>query len=111
MTLTAVPESVLAFSLSFRRLVGPGFLGLALLVAFGIFSLRARQLLSFVRLGQPVRRMDDLPRRVESEVVVVLGQRKLLQRFVPGIMHAFIFCGFLILLPPIVEAFGEVFSR
>jgi Fe-S oxidoreductase len=34
----------------------------------------------------------------------VLGQRKLLQRLVPGLMHAFIFWGFLVLLPTIVIA-------
>ena len=34
----------------------------------------------------------------------MLGQRKLLQRLVPGLMHAAIFWGFLILLPTIAEA-------
>jgi Fe-S oxidoreductase len=34
----------------------------------------------------------------------VLGQRKLLQRLVPGLMHAFIFWGFLVLLPTILMA-------
>src|SRR5207253_8173801 len=71
----------------------------------------AYELYRFVRLGQPVARFDDLPRRVEQETTVVLGQRKLLQRFGPGIMHAFIFWGFLILLTTIGEAFGEVFTQ
>ena len=34
----------------------------------------------------------------------MLGQRKLLQRLVPGLMHAFIFWGFLVLFPTIVMA-------
>ena len=34
----------------------------------------------------------------------MLGQRKLLQRLVPGLMHAFIFWGFLVLFPTIVLA-------
>ena len=34
----------------------------------------------------------------------MLGQRKLLQRLGPGLMHAFIFWGFLVLLPTIVIA-------
>jgi Fe-S oxidoreductase len=58
-----------------------------------------------------VRRFDDLPKRVEQEATVVLGQRKLLQRPGPGLMHAFIFWGFLVLLTTIVEAMGEVFSK
>jgi Fe-S oxidoreductase len=41
---------------------------------------------------------------VRQEVSLVLGQRKLLQRLVPGLMHAFIFWGFLVLFPTIVMA-------
>ncbi|HEX2090390.1 MAG TPA: (Fe-S)-binding protein [Actinomycetota bacterium] len=92
-------------------LVRPAFLFLAAGAAFAIFSRRAYDLYRFVRLGRPVNRFDDLPRRVEQEAVVVLGQRKLLQRLGPGLMHAFIFWGFLILLTTIVEAIGEVFVR
>ncbi len=91
-------------------LIGPAFLGLVVLAAGGIFSRRAYDLYRFVRLGQPVGRFDDLPKRVEQETTVVLGQRKLLQRFGPGIMHAFIFWGFLVLLTTIVEALAEVFQ-
>jgi hypothetical protein len=39
-----------------------------------------------------------------GETVVVLGQRKLFQRLVPGLMHAFIFWGFVVLFPTIVMA-------
>ena len=42
--------------------------------------------------------------RVARELTEVLGQRKLFQKLTPGFMHAFIFWGFLILLPTIVEA-------
>src|SRR5438874_8018883 len=64
-----------------------------------------------VRLGQPVNRVDDLPKRVGVEGADVLAQRKLLQRFPNGIMHAFIFWGFLVLLTTIVEAVGQILSR
>jgi Fe-S oxidoreductase len=99
-------KSILALSL-----IGPAFLVLALALAGGAFSRRAYQLYRFVRLGRPVQRFRDLPKRVEQEVTVVLGQRKLLQRLVPGLMHAFIFWGFLILLTTIAEALGEVVQR
>jgi Fe-S oxidoreductase len=80
-------------------------------IAGGLFSRRAYLLFTLVRMGRPVSRFDDLTKRVELEGTVVLGQRKLLQRFIPGIMHAFIFWGFLVLLTTIVEAVGEVFQR
>jgi Fe-S oxidoreductase len=92
-------------------LAGPVALALLLVVAGGLFSRRAWLLVRLARLGRPVNRLDDLPRRVGEEATVVLGQRKLLQRLVPGVMHAFIFWGFLVLLTTIVEAFGEVFSQ
>jgi Fe-S oxidoreductase len=41
----------------------------------------------------------------------VLGQRKLFQKAAPGLMHAFIFWGFLILLPTIVEAMLAAIDR
>jgi Fe-S oxidoreductase len=57
-----------------------------------------------VRLGKPVNRFDDVPKRIENEAVIVLGQRKLLQRLVPGLIHAAIFWGFLVLFPTILIA-------
>jgi Fe-S oxidoreductase len=82
-----------------------------LAMAGGLFLQRALTLWELVRLGRPVSRWDDLPRRVQLEGTVVLGQRKLLQRLGPGLMHAFIFWGFLILLTTIIEIFGEVFDE
>ncbi len=41
----------------------------------------------------------------------MLGQRKLLDRLVPGLMHAFIFWGFLILFPTIVMALISAVDR
>jgi Fe-S oxidoreductase/nitrate reductase gamma subunit len=56
-------------------------------------------------------RHDDVPRRVRNEAVVVLGQKKLLQRLAPGLMHAFIFWGFLVLLPTIAIALIAAVAR
>jgi Fe-S oxidoreductase len=91
--------------------VGPIVLLGLLAIAGGLFLQRVWTLWQLVRLGRPVNRLDDLPQRVGTEAVVVFGQRKLLQRIGPGLMHAFIFWGFLILLTTIVEAGGEVFDE
>jgi Fe-S oxidoreductase len=91
--------------------MGPIIFLLLLAVAGGLFLTRALLLWQLVRLGRPVNRFDDLPRRVETEATVVFAQRKLLQRLGPGLMHAFIFWGFLILLTTIIEVFGEVFDE
>ena len=56
-------------------------------------------------------RAGEVPRRIRSEATVVLGQRKLLQRFGPGLLHAFIFWGFLVLLPTILIAMIGIVDR
>ncbi len=48
---------------------------------------------------------------MRNEVEIVLGQRKLLTRFVPGLMHAFVFWGFLVLLPTILMAMIAAVDR
>jgi Fe-S oxidoreductase len=79
-------------------------LAAALLVSGALFARRARLLYRLIRMGQPASRLDDLPGRVRNEAVVVVGQSKLLQRLGPGLMHAAIFWGFLVLLPTILIA-------
>ena len=83
-----------------------GALALAAVLAVSgtLFLRRAKLLVALVRLGKPVERFDDVPERVRNEAVIVLGQRKLLQRLVPGLIHAAIFWGFLVLFPTIVIA-------
>jgi len=69
-----------------------------------LFARRVVLLVRVVQLGSPAARFDDVPARVRQEAVVALGQRKLLQRLVPGLMHAFIFWGFIVLFPTIIMA-------
>ena len=57
-----------------------------------------------MRRARPNDRAPDTPRQLRNEATIVLGQRKLLQRLGPGLMHAFIFWGFLVLFPTIVMA-------
>src|SRR5579872_3812871 len=81
-----------------------------ILAALGLFGRRAWQLYSMLRLGKPENRFDHLSRRIAREIRVVLGQQKLLQWPFPGVMHFFIFWGFVILFTTIVEAFGSAYS-
>ncbi|HZK73209.1 MAG TPA: (Fe-S)-binding protein [Clostridia bacterium] len=79
-------------------------LAVALLISGALFGRRAALLYRLIRMGQPVPRFDDVPGRVKAEAVVVVGQSKLLQVLVPGLMHAAIFWGFMVLLPTIAIA-------
>jgi Fe-S oxidoreductase len=82
-------------------------LAAALAVSGTLFFTRSRFLAGLVRAAAPAppaQRTGDTPRRVRNEAEIVLGQSKLLQRLGPGLMHAFIFWGFLVLAPTILIA-------
>jgi Fe-S oxidoreductase len=87
----------------------------ALAVALGasgtLFARRVTRLTQLVQSARPTRRSGDVPARVRNEVTIVLGQRKLLQRVGPGLMHAFIFWGFLVLGPTILIAMIAIVDR
>jgi len=74
------------------------------LVGGGIFARRAVFLTRLIIDAKPSDRPGDVPERVVAEAEIVLGQKKLLQRLVPGLMHAFIFWGFIVLFPTIILA-------
>ncbi len=77
---------------------------IALFIAGERFGRRALFLYRLIRSGRPAARFDNVPARVRIEAVDVIGQRKLLQRLIPGLMHAAIFWGFIVLFPTIVLA-------
>jgi Fe-S oxidoreductase len=62
-------------------------------------------------MAKPSDRSGEVPARLRNEAVIALGQRKLLQRLIPGLMHAFIFWGFIVLLPTILMAMIAVADR
>jgi Fe-S oxidoreductase len=85
---------------------------LLLLTTIGAFAWRSRELVGFLRLGADEdRKPRDRKRKAKDQLVVVAGQRKLLQWTLPGVMHFFIFWGFLVLFTTIVEAFGTVYQE
>jgi Fe-S oxidoreductase len=69
------------------------------LLGFGVFFWRAWRLYRLLRLGRDEARLDHPWRRLRDELVVYLGQRKLIKRpyWVRGIGHALIFWGFLVI--------------
>ena len=78
---------------------GGAILLLLAVAGFGAFFWRAWRLYRYMRLGRDEPRIDHPWRRLRDELVVYLGQRKLLKRpyYVRGIAHAFIFWGFLVI--------------
>ncbi|MFC4803285.1 (Fe-S)-binding protein [Neobacillus sp. GCM10023253] len=90
------------------------FLGLLtiLLASFSIvlMLLRLRPILLAMRRSRPTYRMDQIGKRLSSMVVQVFGHKRLLRNRLAGIIHLFIFSGFVILMLDIIEAIGQVIS-
>jgi Fe-S oxidoreductase len=86
-------------------------LAAALAASLGLFTRRALVLVRRVQSAPPSDRSGHLGPRARNEATIVLGQRKLLQRIGPGLMHAFIFWGFMVLLPTIVIAMISIVDR
>jgi Fe-S oxidoreductase len=81
---------------------------LALLVAGGVFGLRAyRRLWDNMRRGQPAGAFGQVRERVRGLVVFVAGQRRLFRFLPPGIAHFFMFWGFSILFLTILQSIVE----
>jgi len=80
---------------------------LAILVGGGLFFRDAARLYRLMRLGGPENRTDQPLLRTQSWLLNVIGQARLLTRSYPGIMHALIFWGFLVITVGTIEHFGR----
>ena len=80
---------------------------LVLLASFSFFAYSVRKLVLLLKIGRKDDRFDAPWSRLKKVVTVAFGQSKLFREFVPGLMHALIFWGFVVLLFAVVEAIGE----
>ena len=79
-----------------------------IVVALALFAHRVAYLFRLMMAGRPAARWDNVPARLRAVLVFVLGQVRLLRNdFWPGLMHAAIFWGFIILTVGTVEFFGQ----
>ncbi|MBI2153219.1 MAG: (Fe-S)-binding protein, partial [Candidatus Rokubacteria bacterium] len=83
-----------------------------IVIALALFAHRVTYLFRLMRTGKPTARWDNIPARLRAVLVFVLGQLRLLRGdFWPGLMHATIFWGFLILTLGTLEFFGKGFTE
>ena len=66
--------------------------------AIVLFWRRARWHVAVLKAGRPLDRSDRVLDRIKALGVFVFGQRRLLQDLGPGLTHAFVFWGFVVLL-------------
>src|SRR5262245_14695652 len=76
--------------------------------ALVLFGLRVRFLLRLMLKGKFVARWDHIPTRIANVIVFVFAQARLIAGdFWPGLMHATIFWGFVVLTLGTIEFFGR----
>lgn len=79
------------------------------IISISFFFYNVRRLITYLKLGRAENRTDKLFQRLKQVLVVAFGQTKLLREPIAGLMHFFIFWGFLILFTAIIESIGEGF--
>ncbi len=80
-----------------------------LVAAAAVFARKILLVYRLIRTGTGPVPLAPLPVRVKDLILQVLGHRKVLRRPWAGLLHLFIFWGFLILFTTIVQALGEAF--
>src|SRR5207249_1440042 len=78
-----------------------------LLAAVAYFAVRARRLYRMLRLGPNENRFDHIPERIRGVLSYVGLHTRMFRNVYSGMLHLFIFYGFVVLLTAIIQAFGE----
>ncbi len=77
--------------------------------AFTFLGFNIKRLISYLKVGKPENRFDNVGQRVANVLKVALGQSKILREPVAGALHATIFWGFILFLFAVAEAILQGF--
>lgn len=76
---------------------------LLLLTTIVVFTVRVRKIVSNIKIGRPFQRNDQIWERFILMCKVAIGQSKMVKRPVAGLMHIFVYAGFIIINIEILE--------
>ncbi|MGE4514156.1 MAG: Fe-S oxidoreductase, partial [Chryseobacterium sp.] len=74
-----------------------------LIAGFGLFAKSLQKIYRNIRLGREIKRNDRKGERWETMTRVALGQSKMTKRPVAGILHIFVYVGFIIINIELIE--------
>ncbi len=75
----------------------------ALLFGIGFFARNVKRLIRNIKLGKDIDRTDNPKARFGNMARVALGQSKMVRRPIAGIMHIFVYVGFVIINIEVLE--------
>lgn len=76
---------------------------IALLLGVGYFTLNIRKIIRNIKLGTKVDASDHKSERWGNTLRIALGQSKMVVRPVPGLLHLFVYIGFIIINIEVLE--------
>jgi heterodisulfide reductase subunit C len=74
-----------------------------LIVGFGFFATSVKKIIRNINLGVDVNRKDNSKARWKNMAMIALGQSKMVRRPVAGILHIFVYVGFIIINIELLE--------
>ncbi len=83
--------------------LGTIFFALILGLGIGFFAINIRKILRNIKLGQDVNRFDHSQKRWSNMALIALGQSKMVKRPVAGLLHIFVYVGFVIINIEVLE--------
>ncbi len=89
-------------------------MSILLVIALVVFGRTMYAKIRLLKALEPADRFDQITRRLKSVVVFAFGQKRLVGRKkerLSGVMHAFIFWGFCVLLIRSLNIYGEAFVK
>jgi heterodisulfide reductase subunit C len=74
-----------------------------LAIGAGYFAMNVRKLIRNIKLGQDIDRTDNPSARWMNMAMIALGQSKMVKRPVAGILHIFVYVGFIVINIEVLE--------
>jgi len=72
-------------------------------LGFGFFAINVKKLIRNIKLGQDVDRSDNPKERWANMALIALGQSKMVKRPIAGVLHIFVYLGFVIINIEVLE--------
>ncbi|GHC50143.1 (Fe-S)-binding protein [Ulvibacter litoralis] len=76
---------------------------IALVAGIGYFTKNIRKVIRNIKLGQEIGPLGDKKQRINNVIRIAMGQSKMVVRPVSGILHIFVYVGFIIINIEVVE--------
>ena len=79
------------------------FFALVLGLGIGFFAINIRKIIRNIKLGQDLNRFDQPQKRWYAMALIALGQSKMVKRPIAGLLHIFVYAGFVIINIEVLE--------